>query len=191
MNNLTPLEVKYSKYQSQSITKHKRSQLSEKVLMGLSSNIEDYLEMIIMLNNENKVVRVKDISKKMGVIMPSVHFALHVLSKKGLINHENYGYIELTEKGRRVGEEIYDSHNILVKFLFRVLNVGHKTAEKDACRIEHDISTETLKRLIAFVKFVETCPQRDGPDWLKSFDYFFKRGKRPEGCKIKKIKQEG
>ena len=64
----------------------------------LSSNIEDYLEVIATLGSRNKIVRVKDISQEMGVSMPSVHSALHVLKDEGLINHEKYGYVELTKK---------------------------------------------------------------------------------------------
>jgi len=153
--------------------------------LELTSNIEDYLETIIMLHRKNRVVRARDISRRMGVSMPSVCAAIEVLSKKGLVNHEKYGYIELTKQGKISGERIYDSHKILIKFLKEILNTDSRTAERDACKIEHGISGNTIKRLIAFVKFVETCPHPEGPDWLKSFNYFYKYGKRPKAGKRK------
>jgi len=156
--------------------------------LKLTSHIEDYLEAIIMLHKKNRVVRVRDISHKMGLSMPSVCAAIKVLSKKGLVNHEKYGYIELTRRGENLGERIYGSHKILIKFLKKILNTNPKTAERDACKIEHGISNNTVRRLIAFVKFVETCPYPEGPDWLKSFNYFYKYGKRPKVCKGRRIK---
>ncbi|MFB0527580.1 MAG: metal-dependent transcriptional regulator [bacterium] len=158
--------------------------------LKLTSHIEDYLEAIIMLHKKKRVVRVRDISRKMGLSMPSVCAAIKVLSKKGLVNHEKYGYIELTRQGENLGERIYDSHKILIKFLKEILHTDSKTAENDACKIEHAISGNTVRRLIAFVKFVETCPHPEGVDWLKSFNYFYKYRKRPKVGKKRKIKEK-
>jgi len=158
--------------------------------LKLSSNIEDYLETIIMLHRKNKVVRTGDISRKMGVSMPSVCSAVKVLSEKGLVNHEKYGYIEPTKEGKISGGKIYDSHKILIRFLKEILNTDARTAEEDACRIEHGISGNTVKRLIAFVKFVETCPHAEGREWLRSFNHFYKYGKRLKGHKIREIRKK-
>ncbi|MDH5174255.1 MAG: metal-dependent transcriptional regulator [Elusimicrobiota bacterium] len=158
--------------------------------LKLTSHIEDYLEAIIMLHKKKRVVRVRDISRKMGLSMPSVCAAIKVLSQKGLVNHEKYGYIELTRQGENLGERIYDSHKILIKFLKEILNTDSRTAENDACKIEHAISGNTVRRLIAFVKFVENCPHPEGADWLNSFNYFYKYGKRPKVGKGKKTKEK-
>jgi len=156
--------------------------MKKKTVKKLSSSIEDYLESIYVLRQSSDVVRVKDISARLKVSMPSVHQALHILSGEGLINHENYGYVELTEKGRKAGEKIYRSHEMLIKFFTEILDVSIPQAEEDACKIEHDISSETLERLVAFIDFAESYPHKEGPDWLKSFKYFYKTGKRPKGC---------
>jgi len=160
-------------------------------MVKLSSNIEDYLETIIMLHRKNRVVRTRDISRKMGVTMPSVCAAVKVLAEKGLVNHEKYGYIDLTKKGKISGRKIYHSHKILIRFLREILNTDARTAEEDACRIEHGISGNTVKRLIAFVKFVETCPHPEGRNWLQSFNYFYKYGKRVGGHKKGKRGRKG
>ena len=59
----------------------------------LSSSIEDYLESIHMLEQHNKVVRVRDISKSKKVSMPSVHQELHILKKNSLVKHDYYGHV--------------------------------------------------------------------------------------------------
>jgi DtxR family Mn-dependent transcriptional regulator len=154
----------------------------------LSTSLEDYLEAIYVLEQKNSVVRVKDISKMLKVSMPSVHQALHILMESDLIEHEKYGYVELTVKGRSTGKEIYNRHMMLLRFLNEILNIPLKTAKDDACRIEHSISQETLNKLVSFIDFVDTCPEPGGPDWLKSFRHFSKTGKRPKRCKKRRKK---
>ncbi|OGJ87422.1 MAG: hypothetical protein A2268_14820 [Candidatus Raymondbacteria bacterium RifOxyA12_full_50_37] len=117
-----------------------------------SESIEDYLETILILDKEVPAVRLKDISKKRGVSMPSAHNALHVLENEGFVTHEHYGYITLTEKGRRTAEGIYTAHCALVEFLTSVLKVNPKIAEAEACGMEHALSTDTLDRLIKFTR---------------------------------------
>ena len=112
-----------------------------------SESAENYLEAILMLKSEDKVVRVKDISQRVNVSMPSVHTALHVLEDRGFIRHEKYGYVELTDKGEREARNIYTTHVLLAEFFTRVLGVPSQIAQKDACRIEHIISSETLDKI--------------------------------------------
>ncbi|MEA3305798.1 MAG: iron dependent repressor, metal binding and dimerization domain protein, partial [Candidatus Omnitrophota bacterium] len=102
---------------------------------------------------------------------------------------ERYGYVELTPEGERLAESVEKKHKMLNKFLTEVLKIDPKTAAEDACKMEHSISPETSKKLTKFIEFVETCPDHDRPDWLKSFDYYFKTGKRLR-CKVRQIKQK-
>jgi DtxR family Mn-dependent transcriptional regulator len=116
----------------------------------LSESTENYLETILLLNQKQRVVRVKDISKKLSVTMPSVHAALRLLQDQGFVNHERYGHVELTEKGTSAASRIYASHTILVDFFKKTLGVPAAIAERDACRIEHIISPETLHAITVF-----------------------------------------
>jgi DtxR family Mn-dependent transcriptional regulator len=155
----------------------------------VSSNMEDYLEAIISLRRENGIARVKDISSLLNVKTPSVTSALNTLSKDGFVIHERYGYVELTPEGERLAKNVQRRHEILIKFLTEILNIHPKIATEDACKIEHSISPQTFKKLTKFIEFVETCPDHDRPDWLKSFDYYFKTGRRPK-CRVREMKQK-
>ncbi|MCK4851629.1 MAG: metal-dependent transcriptional regulator [Candidatus Omnitrophica bacterium] len=150
----------------------------------LSSNMEDYLEAIAVLKKDEGVARVRDISRLLDVKKPSVTGALSVLSGKGLIVHERYGYVDLTPKGEKVAGSVKKKHDMLVRFLTRILDVDPRIAAEDACRMEHTISPQTFEKLTGFIEFVETCPTGDRPDWLKGFDRYFKTGRRPK-CKIR------
>ena len=143
--------------------------------------MEDYLETILELERENNHVLVKDIARSMDVKLPTVTSMLNTLQKRNLVSHEKYNHVELTGKGRKVAKEIYRSHTMIKKFLMDILNIDAKTADEDACKMEHAISSETLERIVKFMEFVEECP-RGGSDWLQNFAQYHRYGRSDEEC---------
>lgn len=127
----------------------------EKFEKNLTESLENYLETIAMLKRENKIARVKDISKELNVKNSSVNIALNVLAEKGYVIHERYGYVDLTEAGQKIADEIQHKEDVLVKFFTEILGVDHDIALKDACRMEHIVSDETLERLIHYIGTIE------------------------------------
>ncbi len=121
----------------------------------LSSNMEDYLEVIALLKKKTGVARVKDISRSLSVKSPSVNAALSTLSKSGLVAHQRYGYVELTSKGKELARQVQKRHDMLLKFLTEVLKINPEIAESDACKMEHSVSTQTLYKITKFIEFVE------------------------------------
>ncbi|MDP8257878.1 MAG: metal-dependent transcriptional regulator [Candidatus Aadella gelida] len=153
----------------------------------LSSNMEDYLEAIAYLREKNKVARVKDISDLLQVKASSVSAAIDNLSKRDLVVHERYGYVQLTPVGEKMARDIAGKHKILVKFLTEILSIDPEIAGEDACKMEHSISSQTFEKLTKFMEFIETAPVKDKPEWLKAFNCYLKTGKR-RACKIKRTK---
>jgi DtxR family Mn-dependent transcriptional regulator len=149
--------------------------------------MEDYLEAIFNLDKEKRVVRVRDIAKKLGVRMPTVTSMLKTLNKRELIDYEKYEYLELTEKGKAVGKEIHRRHCVLRTFLTDILNIDTKIADEEACMMEHAVSASTLDRLVAFMEFVQSCP-RAGANWLDRFDTYTEQGRDKTKC-IEHMKQ--
>jgi len=119
--------------------------------MKLSQSIEDYLETIYIIEQEKDSVRVNDIAKELSISLPSVTGCIRRLTKKGLLEYENYGPIRLTPKGRRLGKGVYEKHKLLAEF-FMLLGIDEKTAIHDACLAEHILSKKTLDRLRSFVR---------------------------------------
>ena len=72
----------------------------------LSSTMEDYLEALFLLSREKGAIRVKNIAKKLDVKMPTVTNMLKALSEKGMIDYEKHEYLELTQTGRAIVQEI-------------------------------------------------------------------------------------
>lgn len=102
--------------------------------------------MVSFLADEGEV-RVTDIATRLEVSKPSALTAIRVLKGQGLLEHERYRSVTLTERGRVQAAEIRGRHRFLTAFLKDVVKVSPETAEKDACKMEHVLSEETLKKM--------------------------------------------
>ena len=148
----------------------------------LTPVMEDYLEAIFDLDQEKKVVRVKDIARRLDVKMPTVTSMLKTLSKRGLVHYEKYEYVELTREGAAVGREMRRRHGILYRFLTDILKIDFQVADEEACKMEHTLGEPTLASLTDFMAFVQECP-RAGESWLKRFEEYRVHGFDPEKCR--------
>ena len=118
-------------------------------MASMTQSLEDYLETIYILIRDGGSACVRDVAKSLDVKMPSVVKAIHELKKLELVMQEPYSAIELTEKGRRLARSVLGRHTLLRAFLVK-LGVSRKTADKDACRMEHILSAETLDKIRLF-----------------------------------------
>ena len=118
----------------------------------ISSALEDYLESIYEISKQKTSVRITDIALALKISKPSVNRAVNTLKKQGLVSHEPYGDIILTEKGFELGEAVYHRHTMIKKFLVNVLHIPEDDAEKEACQIEHNISQNTVEKFYGKLK---------------------------------------
>ena len=111
--------------------------------MKIHKSAEDYLEMILRLSEEKGYVRSVDIATGLQVSKPSVSVAMKQLREGNYIIMDKDNYISLTETGMEIAQRIYERHKVLTRML-TMIGVDTDTAEKDACKVEHDISVETF-----------------------------------------------
>ncbi|AOY57152.1 MULTISPECIES: metal-dependent transcriptional regulator [Desulfococcus] len=163
------------------MTTHDKGKAGNKPLTPV---MEDYLEAIFDLDKEKRVVRVKDIAKRMDVKMPTVSSMLKTLNERGLVAYEKYEHVELTEDGADVGREMRRRHRVLNQFLTEILRIDPKVADQEACKMEHALSADTLDSLIDFMEFIQSCP-RTGEKWIEFFEEFRRHGRRPEKCQAR------
>ena len=114
--------------------------------MKLHASGEDYLETILVLQKKLSIVRSVDVARHMEVTKPSVCHAVATLRNGGFLTMDKDHFLHLTDVGRAVAEKIYESHCFFTEQLITA-GVDPKTAEADACRIEHIISDESFDRL--------------------------------------------
>ncbi len=109
-------------------------------------SVQDYLETILILSKQNPSVRSIDIANELSYSKPSVSVAMKNLRTREYITVSDEGYIELTEEGRKLAEAVYERHTLIHDWLV-TLGVDPEIAAEDACKIEHDISTESFEAI--------------------------------------------
>lgn len=117
----------------------------------IHESAEDYLETILVLQEQCGQVRSIDIVNKLGYSKPSVSIAMKKLRESGYISMAADGLITLNESGLEVARRVYGRHKTITK-MFEILGVSSEQAAEDACKVEHDLSKETFERICEFVQ---------------------------------------
>jgi DtxR family Mn-dependent transcriptional regulator len=112
----------------------------------------DYLETIYLLSLRHDTVGVSQVAAERAVTVPTARSAIRRLKAAGLVRQERYGKIVLTEAGRASAASVYRTHSVLYQFLHDVLGVSSDRADTEACRLEHELSADTFRRLSRFVE---------------------------------------
>ena len=114
--------------------------------MKIQKSSQDYLEAMLMMQQEHGYIRSIDVAEHLGVTKPSVSYATKRLRENGYITMDREGFITLTDSGMAIAASMLDRHHTLTKFLM-ALGIDAATAETDACKIEHVISQETFEAI--------------------------------------------
>ncbi len=102
---------------------------------------EDYLETILILQKKLGMVRSVDIARHMDVSKPSVCHAVAILRDDGFLTMDADNFLHLTETGLEIARSIYERHCFFKEQLIAA-GVDPRTAENEACMMEHGISTK-------------------------------------------------
>ncbi|MEP0847483.1 MAG: metal-dependent transcriptional regulator [Phycisphaerae bacterium] len=100
--------------------------------------------------------RVSDVAKRLNITRGSVSISLQPLKKAGLINQDENRHLQLSEIGQQLVQAIKTKRHLMQRLFSEVLGVGAEQAEIDACKLEHLISNETARRMVAFLRFVDS-----------------------------------
>lgn len=114
--------------------------------MKNNESAENYLETIFTLSHKLPVVRSIDIVHELNFTKASVSIAMKSLRENGHIHVSDEGYITLTGSGLSIAQMIFERHTILTNWLINI-GVPADIASKDACRIEHVISEESINAI--------------------------------------------
>ncbi len=114
--------------------------------MTLQESGENYLETILMLEQENGFVRSIDIANRMNYTKASISRAMGILRDNGYITMIK-NRIQLTEVGRDKANAVLERHLTITKYLHDILGISSANAALDACRIEHVICEETFEKI--------------------------------------------
>lgn len=118
----------------------------------MTSSLEDYLEAVFVLSKKTESVRLTDIAEFLNVSKPSVNRAVNTLMQNGFLEHKVYGDVSITPAGESYAASVLRRHRIIKKFLTDQLGVDEKTAETDACQMEHVMSPTTIDKLYEYLE---------------------------------------
>lgn len=158
----------------------------------LNTKNQDILETIYELDKEVGKARLTDIANKLGFSKSRTNQEIKKLIDLGLVVDEKYGPITLTKMGIFEAERVFFTHLLIKTFLQRHLGLGDEVAQKDACAMEHVISEDTIKAIVAHL--------RENEDNIGDFnlneaeEYLVKKKRLSElkvGQKAKILKIEG
>jgi DtxR family Mn-dependent transcriptional regulator len=117
--------------------------------LAISSAVEDYAKAIYALEDRGGcAVSTNAIAERLGVTAASASGMVKRLGELGLVEHQPYHGVSLTEDGRRVALEVMRHHRLLELYLVKSLGVPWDQVHAEAEVLEHVLSEE-LEELIA------------------------------------------
>jgi DtxR family Mn-dependent transcriptional regulator len=119
---------------------------------------EDYLKAIWEIIQEEQVPIAARLAEELGVSPPAVTAALKRMTRDGYVRVGREGRIRLMPRGRHVAEHLVLRHRLAEKLLTEVLGLPWSKAHDEAERLEHGISSEVERLLLARFGKDGSCP---------------------------------
>lgn len=126
---------------------------------GLTENEGRYLKYIFRKQlEESDKVTTSSLSGYFEVSPPSVTEVLKKLDERGILNYESYRGVELTEKGRTVGQELLRRHRLLELLFSNRFGFDPQESCFEASRIDIYISEKLTNSICKYYNHPKTCP---------------------------------
>lgn len=114
-----------------------------------TASVEDYLKTIYEIEEHSGAAATNDIATKLAVAPASVSGMVRRLAGQGLLEHERYRGVRLTDEGRRVALSTMRRHRIIELYLTEQLGYPWDLVHDEAERLEHAASDELVDRMAA------------------------------------------
>ncbi|MDQ3697712.1 MAG: metal-dependent transcriptional regulator [Gemmatimonadota bacterium] len=109
--------------------------------------VEDYLKAIYEIERSTGAAATTEIAHRLSIAPASVSGMIKRLADQGLLEHERYRGVRLTEGGRRVALRTIRRHRLIETYLLRVLGYPWDRVHNEADRLEHAASDELIDRM--------------------------------------------
>ena len=113
----------------------------------ITATVEKYLKGIYRLQERNSFAKTSDLIKMFDVSPGTITNTIKRLKIEGLVIHQPYKGVKLTEKGREIAIQAVRRHRIVEQMLTEILQVELTEAHKIAGEIEHYIPDSAIKRI--------------------------------------------
>lgn len=124
--------------------------------------MEEYIKELYQLERDlSRRVRTTEIAEAVDRTQASVTHMIQKLDDRGLVDHEEYRGVTLTDPGERVALELVRKHRLLETFLAERLGVPWPDVHEEADHLEHHVSDEFADRLADFLGNPQMDPHGD------------------------------
>jgi DtxR family transcriptional regulator, Mn-dependent transcriptional regulator len=120
-------------------------------LPELTGPVEDYLKAIYELERVGGTAGTNEIAGRLAIAPASVSGMLKRLAEQGLITHERYRGVRLTDEGRRAALRTIRRHRVIESYLAQALGYPWDRVHDEAERLEHAASDELIDRMAAAI----------------------------------------
>jgi DtxR family Mn-dependent transcriptional regulator len=120
--------------------------------------VEDYLKVIYEIERQAGAAATNDIAQRLAIAPASVSGMVRRLADQGLLEHERYRGVRLTESGRRVALRTIRRHRVIEAYLTKALGYPWDLVHDEAERLEHAASDELIDRMAAAIGEPATDP---------------------------------
>jgi DtxR family Mn-dependent transcriptional regulator len=98
------------------------------------------------------------LSKELGVVPGSITNTIENLEKKGLVIHEPYKGVKLSESGKKIASKILRRHRLAERLLTDLLHLDWSEVHEPACQLEHALPPEIIRSLEKVLGHPKRCP---------------------------------
>ena len=127
-----------------------------------STVVEDILKLVWSAEEAGRDgVKPKDIGEHMGVVPSTTTENVQRLARQGLVTHERYGRVRLTEQGRAAALGMVRRHRLLETYLHEALGFSWDEVHEEAEILEHAVSERLLDRLDKVLGYPTRDPHGD------------------------------
>ena len=120
--------------------------------------VEDYLKALYVLTESGGTATVGQIAAVLGISPPSVTNMIKRLVRQGLVRHDPYRAVSLTETGHAAARAVVRRHRLLELYLSQTLGLDLTVVHDEADRLEHALSDSLERRLDELLGHPDTDP---------------------------------
>lgn len=124
----------------------------------LSYTEENYLKSLLLLSAGTGETYVNDLSRRLGISMPTVNSMVKKLADKHLVHYESYQPLQLTEQGRKEAGLVLRKHRLTEMYLVEQMGFGWEEVHDIAEQVEHIQSPAFFEKMDALLGYPTIDP---------------------------------